>query len=468
MSRMFDRLARWSLARQFAVAGGIVMLVAVLVVGQLVSHRIEEAVVRNWANATALYMESFLSPLSQDLASENGLSPLAHRALDEVFSSTALGQRVVAYKIWNSEGLILGASDDSLLGRRFPVSAELRRAWGGEVAADRIGADDAESAAEAEMAGALLEIYSPVREVWSGEVVGVIEFYERAEGLMADIATARRRSWVTVAAVFSGIGLLLWGIVARGSRMIESQRGQMRQQLAELARLSERNTALRLRVQDAAARVAAAQDQALRQIGADLHDGPAQLLGYAALRLDGLPVAESAGPRLAEVERAVKDAIREIRGISRGVLLPDIAERPPCDIIAGLAEAHRARSGAGVALTCEAGPLPALNVAARTCIYRFVQEGLTNGWRHGGGLGQAVSLQVRGPRLVLSVEDSGPGFGAGPALDAAQDAGGQDAGGLGLRGLRDRVEALGGQFEAANRPEGGAVIRMILTMEQEP
>lgn len=459
MTRMIDRLGKWSLATQFAVAGGIVMLAAMLVVGQWVASRIEEAVVRNWANATALYMESFLSPISQDLAASGTLSPIARRALDEVFSGTALGQRVLAYKIWKEDGSIIGASDATLPGRRFPVTAELRRALAGEVSATRTSAHDAESAAEAALAPSLLEIYSPVREVWSGRVVGVIEFYERAEGLMDDIAEARRRSWVTVASVFAAIGLVLWGIVARGSRMIESQRAQMRQQLERLATLSAHNTALRLRVQGAAARVAAAQDQALRQVGADLHDGPAQLLGYAALRLDGLPVVDQAAPRLVEVTRAVADAIREIRAISRGVVLPDIAERCPCAIIAGVAEAHRARSGAEVALSCDPAELPPLDVAIKTCIYRFVQEGLTNGWRHGGGQGQAVALRVTGDCLVLSVQDSGPGFAAETVP--------QDDGGLGLVGLRDRVEALGGQFETRSRATGGAEIRMILTIGQE-
>lgn len=466
IDRLTDRPGEWSLAAQFALAGGIVMLLAMLLVGQWVAMRIEEAVVRNWANATALYMESFLAPISQELAQGQGLSPLAQRALDEVFTATALGQRVVSYKIWDARGRIIGASDKAGIGRQFPVGPDLARALSGEISAGRTDPAKAESAAEAALGADLLEIYSPVREVWSGRVVGVIEFYEHAEGLIDDIAEARRRSWVTVAAVCAGIGLLLWGIVARGSRMIETQRAQMRHQLDALRRLSEHNTALRLRVQGAAARAAAAQDQALRQIGADLHDGPAQLLGYAALRLDGLPTADAA--RLAEVERALRDAMREIRDISRGVALPDIAGRCPCDILSGLAEAHRARSGAAVALDCTAEALPELDVAVKTCIYRFVQEGLTNGWRHGGGLGQAVALRVVAGRMVLEVSDAGPGFAGDPAThDRVADDSAGPGSGLGLAGLRDRVEALGAQFEMAAGPAGGAMLRMILPLGPE-
>lgn len=452
-------LTRWqnlSLAAQFAWAGGIVMALAMLVVGQWVAARIEEAVVRNWANTTALYMESFISPLSQDLAASEELTPIARRALEEMFQSTTLGERVVSYKIWKQGGLIVDASDPSMMGKRFPVSEELQAAWQGRVSAELARAEDAENAQEAAMGVPLLEIYSPVREVWSGRIIGVVEFYEKADVLMTDLATARRNSWTTVAAVFVAIGLILWGIVARGSRTIEHQREAMQAHVAELAELSDHNNALRLRVQGAAARSAALHDQVLRQVGADLHDGPAQLLGYAALRLDGMPVEEAATPRLAEVDRAVKDAIREIRSISRGVSLPDIATRSPREIVEGLAEAHRARSGAEVRVDCTDAGLPPLDVAEKTCLYRFVQEGLNNAWRHAEGRGQAVQLTMQGEALVLGVFDAGPGF---PADRANPD-------GLGLAGLRDRVEALGGTFEMRSPAGGGAELRMTLVPGQ--
>ena len=453
MVTILNRWRNWSLSAQFALAGGIVMLCAMLVVGQWVAARIEETVVRNWANTTALYMESFISPLSQDLAAADELSPLAHRALEEVFQSTTLGERVVSYKIWKPGGLIVEASDKALVGARFPESAELRAAWGGRVSGEIADPEDDENRAETELGIPLLEIYSPIREVWSGRIIGVVEFYEKTDALISDLAEARRKSWATVATVFAAIGVILWGIVARGNRTIETQRAEMQRQVTALAELSDHNTALRLRVQGAAARSAALHDQVLRQLGADLHDGPAQLLGYAALRLDGLGVQPGAEERLSEVDRAVKDAIREIRSISRGVSLPDIAQRGVCQIITGLAEAHQARSGAPVAVSCDDRGLPALGVAEKTCIYRFVQEGLNNAWRHAEARGQEVRLSAEADRLVLCVCDDGPGF-AGSATNSE---------GLGLVGLRDRVEALGGTFEIENRPQGGARLRMTLS-----
>lgn len=457
--------SRWSLVTQFAVAGGIVMLLAMIGIGSFVSARIEEAVVRNTANATALYMESFISPLSQDLARSSTLSPGARRAIEEIFTNTPLGERVVSFKIWKQGGLLAEATEKDLVGQTFPPSEDQLVAWSGEIHADFEDLGEEENARERALNLPLLEIYSPIREVWSGRVIGVAEFYEVATDLKQDLARARRNSWATVAVTMLLIGASLFAIVLRGSRTIDRQ-------LARLTELSAHNTALRLRVQNAAARASAMNDQALRRIGADLHDGPAQLMGFAALRLDDLRSAVTGPAAIAElesVERAVKDAIREIRNISRGVSLPEIAERPLCAIVQSVADAHSARTATEVRTVCDVADSVDPPEAVKICVYRFVQEGLNNAWRYAEGKGQEVRLALSGGTLDLSVLDRGPGFGAAAgAGDPETDDG---TGGLGLAGLRDRIESLGGVFTQRNRtPDapgsaiGGAELRMTLDL----
>lgn len=471
-----------SLATQFALAGGVVMVLSMVVIANWVAARIEGVVVRNTANATAQYMESFIAPLSQDIAGSDRLSPGARRALEEVFDNTALGERVASFKLWKADGLVVEASDKALVGQRFPVSENLGRALAGEVRADFEDLGDAEDAGESALGLPLLEIYSPIREIWSGRVIGVVEFYEIATALERDLIEARRKSWLAVALVLTAIGTSLYAIVLRGSRTIDRQRSTLHAQVAELRSLSERNTALRLRVQKAAGRASAMHDGALRRIGADLHDGPAQLMGFAALRLDSLRGPIEGTPAEADldaVERAVKDAIREVRSIARGLSLPDIEDREPCEILRGVTEAHAARTHTAVALHCDPAAGIALPAAVRICLYRFAQEGLNNAWRYAGGKGQEVALDLRGGQLALAVRDRGPGMAAAVAAKAPAGAdaepeqrsdGGEgpagdmddDAGGLGLVGLRDRVESLGGSMTIADRPGGGTEIVMTL------
>lgn len=433
-----------SLAAQFAIAGGIIMILSMVLIGRVVAARIEDGVVRNTALATSQYMDSIISPLSQDLADADELPPGARRALDEIFTNTPLGERVVSFKLWKPGGLVVHSTDPTIVGQKFEVTGNLAAALRGEIRAGFQDLGDEENKGENALGLPLLEIYSPVREVWSGSVIGVAEFYEVATQLEQDLAQAKRNSWAAVALTFVSIGGVLYLIVLRGSRTIDRQ-------VRELVGLSAHNTALRERVQHAAARVSAMNDQALRRIGADLHDGPAQLLSFAALRLDALRGQVKDAAELDAVERAVKDAIREMRSISKGLSLPDIEARSPSEIVRGVAEAHAARTGAAVDVHCDIAADRDLPQAVKICLYRFVQEALNNAWRYAGGEGQEVRLSLANGTLRLVVRDRGPGI--TPGAEGLPEGGG-DFSGMGLKGLRDRVESLGGIFAIRNRSDG--------------
>lgn len=440
------------LATQYAIASGAVLVAAAIFVGTVVAGRIEENVVRNSANSTALFMESVLAPIGQQFAESDRLMPGARRALEEIFENTPIGERVISYKIWKQGGKVVEASDPAIIGEVFPVTEGLQAAWNGQVSAEFEALGDAEDAGEQRFDLPLLEIYSPIREYYSGEIIAVAEFYEVHEQLAADLARARRDAWLAVVAAFGGLGILLYLIVLRGSRVIDRQQERLRSQFRELEALSNRNEDLRRRARDAAGRSAERADRALRQIGADLHDGPAQQLAFAALGLDSLRDRQASADRQAEFDRiegAISDAMAEIRTISRGLSLPDVAEKAPSEIVAMAVEEHCARTGNEVAtsLSCDmTGDVP---LAARLCLFRFVQEGLNNASRHADAAGMAVALDCVGDRLVLSVRDAGGGI--------APD---QTPFGLGLSGLRDRVESLGGAFHAGTGRHGGGELRL--------
>jgi signal transduction histidine kinase len=256
---------------------------------------------------------------------------------------------------------------------------------------------------------------------------------------------ARRLAWATVGAIVTLTSVSLFAIVLRGSRTIDRQ-------VAALKLMADHNLTLRLRVQGAAARFSALNDQSLRRIGADLHDGPAQLMGFAALRLDSLRQdvgGEKAQSVVDEVTRAVQDSMREIRNISRGLSLPDIEQRPLDDILKSVADIHSARTGSDVTVDCAIAGHHDVPIAAKICCFRAAQEGLNNAWRHGGGVGQEIRLRLTDHMLRLSILDRGPGFANPPDGVSCDD------NRLGLAGLTDRVESLGGHIETRNRDSGG-------------
>lgn len=462
MIRVLQNLARrWSelsLALQFLVAGGFCLLAVMLVVGSWVTMQIRDGVIRNSAATTALYVDSVIAPLLPDLRRSEQLSESAKQALDETLGQGALGKRLVSFRLWRRDGTVLYAKDASLIGSRFDLSDNLRAAFKGNVVAEFDTFDNKESKEKA-VGVPLLEIYNPVREPWSGDVVAVTEFYEVAGDFKATLASTLQASWLIVAGTALTAFLLLSGIVLRGSRTIDDQRGALRRQVSELQDLVTQNSALRHRAQRASRRATALNERYLRRIGADLHDGPAQLVALAALRLDSPVFSAGGGPNesrdaeIAMIRRTLDDSMREIRGICNGLVLPQIETAAVAEILRLAVNEHERRTGTSVALTI-ADPLPEPGASEKISIYRFVQEGLNNAYRHGKGRNQAVSAGMKGARLFVDVSDGGQGF------DPEKEEG------LGLAGLRGRIESIGGQFEIMTGPQGTRLVISLSVEEQ--
>jgi signal transduction histidine kinase len=442
---------RWSLARQYLVMSLLVVLAGVVVTGAWIGHQIESSVLERTAGITALYVDSVLSPNLQALAlDDRWITTTDMAALNRLVSDTGLGQGVVLFKIWSLDGRVLYSPDQALVGQRFPISQELALSARGEVTADVSNLDEPENADERQRFNRLVEVYAPVRQVTNGRVIAVNEFYLLPDALDTEIRAAQLRSW----AVVGGIGvltyLLLAGIVKRGSDTIRRQR-------LELERRLEQNQRLHDRIRRAAGRTTALNEQSLRRISADLHDGPGQALALALLRLDALQppcvAHDASGQTQADFETvhaSVRDALAEVRAISAGLRLPELGPLSVAEVAARAIDDHSRRSGVPVARRFEALP-PQAPLPIKIALLRTLQEALSNATRHGKG--QDVHVDVHGDTeaLRLSVTDHGPGF--EPTLA-------EDSGRLGLAGMRERAELLGGSFAVHSAPGRGAEVRV--------
>ncbi|ODN72404.1 sensor histidine kinase [Methylobrevis pamukkalensis] len=447
------------LSRRFALTGGVVMVLAMLAIGYWVSSRIEQRVVDNTASATALFMDSFIAPLAQDLDTADTLSIGPIRAIEEMLSGSALGERIVAVKIWTPDGRVAYSDEPALIGQIFEPGAALRAALSGEVVAELDELGDEENATERAHGIPLLEIYSPLREEFSGRILGVLEFYENATALEASLARTRLQSWLIVASVTAAIGTALFGIVHSGSRLIAAQQAALTERMAETRRVSDQNRQLRLDIERASRGVAEVNEQLLRRVSADLHDGPAQLVSFAALRLDAAGKIDDLAARqteLATVRAVLDEAMREIRNLCADLSLPEIEQMPLGDILHRVVAAHRSRTGTAVRLDIVGGH-EVLPHSIGICAYRFVQETLTNAWRHAGGADQSVDCTCVDGQLAIVVAN-----GAGAALPLPETTAPT---GLGLPGLRQRVASLGGTFRFERLASGAARVDMTLNLQ---
>lgn len=451
-----------SLAAQFVIAGSIVLVVGMAIIGFWVTQQIEGGVTRNTAASTALYMESFVAPLVQDLAEADRLSPDTQSKLDKLLQGNVLGRRIISFKIWKEGGLIAYSSRRDIIGKRFPATENLRRAWTGEVTAEFDTLVDQEDALERASGVPLLEMYSPIRERHTGRIIAVAEFYEIAENLRRNLFSANFQSWMVVAAVTLAMLGALFGIVFRGSRTIDRQRTILEQRVIELSRLLSQNEELRSRLQRASRRTAEINESYLRRISADLHDGPAQLLSLALLRIDALkPFLNSIDKEREDrsdmdiIQSSLTDAITEIRQICTGLTLPELENLSLSKLLTQAVNSHQRRTATEVALHVQSTPRM-LTKAMKIVVFRFVQEALNNAFRHAGGMGQQLICRYDGKLLDVEVLDAGPGF--RPSKNNSTS-------GLGLPGLRERIESIGGELQIYSEPGQGTRIIMRCSID---
>jgi len=448
------RWRHWTLARAFLLASLVVLLANGLVMGFWVARQIEQSALDNDAASSSLYVDSVVSPYLQSLATQAQLGEADVAALDRVLNSGPLRDRIVALKIWSQDSHILYSPNRLLIGRQFVADVDLARALSGQVVADVSDLQDPENEYERQHWSHLVSVYVPVRQDRGGQVIGVTEFYEVPDRLDAEIRAAQLRSWGIVAVLTMGTYVLLAGIVGRGSTTIRRQQQILSRRVAELRRLLDENLRLSERVRQAARTTTTLNEQTLTRISADLHDGPAQALALALMRMEDQPYActQACAARsdLVVVHQALKAALGEIRTISAGLLLPELEGLSVREVIERAVRDHARRTGTPVALTCRTLP-ERIPLAVTMTLYRTLQEALSNATRHGKGVDVAVTAWCEAESLWLTVSDRGPGVEAPKSRDHEPR--------LGLQGMRERARLLGGDVLFITEPGYGSTVR---------
>lgn len=449
----------WPLHLRFAAAGSVVVLVGMMLIGWWVGSKIEHSFTRNSAISTALYMESFIAPLAQELASKDVVSPETSRALHALARQPHLRERVPLIKLWKEDGLVAFSTDPDLIGQRFEPEETLKAAWRGELTSRFSSAGDGEHADEEFGDLPILEVYNPIHSVFDPPaIIAVAEFYEDATQLQNDLFDARLRSWLIVAGVSMGMFALLFSIVYQGSQLIEQQRSDLEKRVNQILQVSLQNELLRRRIQAASARASELNERYLRRISAELHDGPAQSVAFASLRINSLAQGESAaGQEATRIKSALDEALGDIRNICRGLSLPELESSNLEEVVTRAARAHEKRTNQQIDLVIVGKPDREYDHPARICVFRFLQETLNNASRHANAEGIRVLCIFDQDQCTITVSDTGPGF-------SVDDPG--QAFGLGLRGLRERIESHGGSFHINSAPGRGTTIRMTIDAKE--
>ena len=202
-------------------------------------------------------------------------------------------------------------------------------------------------------------------------------------------------------------------------------------------------------IRHARQRVIAAADAERRRIERDLHDGAQQRMVAVAVTL-GLAEAQfAADPEAAKLIARARDeaqlAVKELRELARGIHPAVLSDRG----LGAALEALAAR--APVPVDVSGVPEDALDPAVEACAYFVTAEALTNVAKYANATEASVQASLEGECLRVEVRDDGVG-GADPTR------------GTGLRGLRDRVDALGGRLDIDSPMGGGTTITVEMPL----
>jgi two-component system NarL family sensor kinase len=185
-----------------------------------------------------------------------------------------------------------------------------------------------------------------------------------------------------------------------------------------------------------------AEDDERRRIARELHDGTAQYLTGAKLMLAGLK-SETRADKVREVEALLTNALEELRSLSYVLHPPALEDLGLGPAIRQMAEGFARRTG--LALQIEiAEDFPKMGRPTEIALYRVAQEALANVHRHSGSPRATINLRLAGEMVLLSIRDYGVGFTGGGATTA----------GVGLAGMRLRLEFVNGHISLTSAVPG--------------
>lgn len=215
----------------------------------------------------------------------------------------------------------------------------------------------------------------------------------------------------------------------------------------------------RQRVETALRHLNETLEQESRRIAHALHDEAGQLLAAVDIALDEFAheVPPTAQPHLQEVKGLLDQIEAQLRHLShelRPTILDDLGLVPALEF---LAEGVSARTGLSV--TVDGPTTGRLPLAIETALYRTVQEALTNVTKHAQAKSVSVQVKRENRRLRCTIHDDGIGFDVSAVLARRGERG------LGLIGIRERLDALGGRLQITSAPGQGTELAITIPLE---
>jgi len=237
------------------------------------------------------------------------------------------------------------------------------------------------------------------------------------------------------------------------------------ERLAQIVLVDVTEEERRAREQQAyAAHLLTVQEDERRRLAQDLHDDPLQTLTYLVRMLEQLTEDPTLPTDLAVLVRRdgelATEVVDTLRTVIHGLRPPVLDDLGAGAALRQLADEVRTRHGISIRMRVN-GDQVRLSAECELTVYRVAQEALSNVVRHAQAITARVDLEF-GEQVVLTVTDDGCGI---PVSSSSSATSGSR---LGLIGMRERVNLVGGTLEVRARKPHGTLVRATLPGPQQP
>jgi PAS domain S-box-containing protein len=223
--------------------------------------------------------------------------------------------------------------------------------------------------------------------------------------------------------------------------------------------VDERTEALR----QLSTRLMRMQDEERRRIARELHDSLGQELAAAKMMVDGIRQRNTAPLKdqsAAEASAAIDRALQQMRTMSHLLHPPLLDEVGLASALRWYLEGVTKRSGIETTLEVRPTPFPRLAPQVETAVFRIVQEALTNVYRHSQATHSSVTLSRSALGIRLEIRDNGKGLTEGTIRFRPGSIG------VGIGGMRQRVEEFGGELRLSGG-NPGTLVEVNIPVEEK-
>jgi signal transduction histidine kinase len=242
-----------------------------------------------------------------------------------------------------------------------------------------------------------------------------------------------------------------------------------REQRAALAEAYEQQAAANRRLQQYAATLEELTISRERnRLARELHDTLAHSLSAVAVELEAVRSLWQVNPRQAqsmldEADQTVRNGLTEARRALQALRASPLEECGLILALRDLAETAAERCGADLELNLPEQMADDLSPVVEQGVYRIAQEALENIVRHAEARSIAIRLDRPSQddnRLVLTIQDDGRGIGE----DTPQEPDAESQARLGIRGMKERADMIGGQLQITDVDGGGTIVHLAVPL----